>query len=154
MQDRARLCRARRDKVGDSMAGKEFHRCRVCGKKLEGIKICPECERKLNNDYQRDNYDKFKEKDSPLRTARWRKLRAQIIRRDGGFCQRCWHKYGILTTECLTVDHIKSRKDYPELMWDENNLVTLCKTCNSQKGDRNELDFEWTPPRSVVQTRF
>lgn len=40
------------------------------------------------------------------------------------------------------MHHIKSRKNFPELMFDDENLITLCKTCNLQLGTKDKLDFE------------
>lgn len=78
-----------------------------------------------------------------LHSVRWRKKRAYIISRDKGLCQRCLLKYNILNGEQLTVHHIKSRNDFPELMYEDENLITLCMTCNLQMGTMNKLDFEY-----------
>lgn len=60
----------------------------------------------------------------PLSTMR----RLRIMFRDGGCCKHCG------STEDLAVDHIipvsKGGADADE------NLQTLCRTCNSAKGDR------------------
>lgn len=77
---------------------------------------------------------------------KWWKLRDEIIKRDDGFCQRCWHKYDILNDKRLEVHHIKPRSKYPELTFKEDNLVTLCRTCNAQIGTKEVLDFEWKVP--------
>lgn len=77
-----------------------------------------------------------------LHSVRWRKKRAFIIKRDRGFCQRCLIKYNIINSSNLTVHHIKSRNDYPELMYEDDNLITLCLTCNLNLGTTNKLDFE------------
>ena len=84
-----------------------------------------------------------RESDKVLWTYRWRKKREQIKKRDGHFCQRCWSKYNILNSERLEVHHIKNRIDYPELIFEDSNLITICKTCNLQLGSVHELDFEW-----------
>ncbi|WP_009968574.1 HNH endonuclease, partial [Bacillus subtilis] len=57
-------------------------------------------------------------------------------------CQRCLIKYSIVNSSELQVHHIKPRIDYPELMFEESNLITLCKTCNLQLGTSGELDFK------------
>lgn len=120
-------------------------KCSRCDKKYDDKEPnCPYCrkerDRKRQEDYRKEREDKS------LNTKRWRKLREYIISRDGGYCQRCWIKYGIINTECLEVNHIKSRLHFPELTWDEDNLVTLCHTCNAQMGTSDTLDFDWTPP--------
>ena len=78
-----------------------------------------------------------------LGTTRWQKKRAFIRERDGHFCQRCWSLFGIINTEGLEVHHIKNRRDFPELTFEDSNLITLCKRCNLELGTATELDFEW-----------
>ncbi|MFG0329237.1 MAG: HNH endonuclease [Phycisphaerales bacterium] len=58
--------------------------------------------------------------------AAWRKVRARIIRRDGGRCRQCGS-----ARPPLTVDHRRPR-------WagggeDDDNLVTLCRRCHARK---------------------
>lgn len=124
-----------------------YKRCPRCNEryddKLDG---CPKCKKTKENERQAYYREINKDKDGMLRTTRWKKLRQYIINRDGGICQRCWVKYGIINTDRLEVNHIKSRRDFPELMWEEDNLITVCHTCNCQLGVSNELDFIWTPP--------
>ena len=72
-----------------------------------------------------------------------REKRSQIIRRDRYVCQRCFIKYKVINTDELTVHHILSRKNHPELMYEDSNLICLCATCNKQLGTKDKLDFEW-----------
>jgi len=69
-------------------------------------------------------------------TSKWRRIREQIIRRDG-CCQMCG------TEERLSVDHIVPRT----LGGDDNpsNLQVLCSSCNSSKGGRF-FESSKTPP--------
>ena len=121
-------------------------KCNHCDKKYDDKEVdCPYC-RKERNKVRQEEYRKERE-DKSLNTTRWRKLREYIIRRDGGYCTRCWIKYRITTTENLEVNHIKSRLHYPELTFDPDNLVTVCATCNRQLGTRDTLDYDWTPPK-------
>lgn len=116
--------------------------CNKCGKVIDYSEKC-NCREttkrlkvaKTENNQQEDLISKHKYK--------WWKLRDRIIRRDDGFCQRCYYKYDIINDEKLEVHHIKSRKNYPELTFDESNLITLCRTCNAQLGTRDKLDFYW-----------
>lgn len=85
-----------------------------------------------------------------LYTARWQKKRNYIKARDGYYCQRCFHKLGILKAEELEVHHIKNRIDYPELTFEDSNLITICGDCNKFYRGKNELDFEWKPPINSV----
>lgn len=111
--------------------------CTGCGKLINFNSIC-EC-RKNDSKFK---YHKY-EKGSIIHTTSWRKKRLEIIKRDI-YCQRCLIKYNLFNTDDLTVHHIKSRNSYPELAFDDNNLVTLCRSCNSKLGSTsNKLDFEW-----------
>lgn len=87
-------------------------------------------------EYQRND------KDNPLKTTRWTKLRKKILKRDKYLCQRCLIKYEIINPRQLQAHHIKSRRDFPQLVFDESNIICVCKTCNLQLGTKNKLDFE------------
>ena len=124
-----------------------WKRCPRCNERYSDKEVtCPKCKKKKENERQAYYREQNSEKDNMLRTARWKRLREYIIRRDGGFCQRCWIKYGIFNDKNLEVNHIKSRLHYPDLMWEESNLITVCHTCNMQLGVSDKLDFEWQPP--------
>lgn len=110
-----------------------------CGKIIiEGTRC--ECKKKRKRDYMRE-YQR-NDKDNPLKTTRWTNLRAQVLIRDGYLCQRCLLKFGIANSEELQGHHIKSRKYFPELVFDPTNVITMCKTCNLQLGTSNKLDFQ------------
>ena len=113
-----------------------------CGRFVDYNSICVCKENKNRNAYQRSYYEKNKELLKPLSSTRWRKLRSLIIKRDQGYCQRCFGKYKVITSTNLQVHHIKPRIDFPELMFEESNLITVCKTCNLELGVSGELDFE------------
>ena len=61
-------------------------------------------------------------------TPRWQRKRAAILRRDKYQCQEC-RRYGRMR-EAKEVHHIKHLKDYPELAFDDNNLISLCSACH------------------------
>lgn len=103
------------------------------------IKLGEVCKCKKQN---RKIYMQTYQNDPMLNTYKWKQKTQQIKKRDGGICLRCLFKYNIINTEELQVHHIKSRKNFPELMFDDNNLITLCKTCNLQLGTKDKLDFE------------
>lgn len=65
----------------------------------------------LNNNWQRNN-------------RRWRK---SVFERDNYTCVEC------KTNKNLHAHHIKSRAKYPELEFDINNGITLCKSCHAKK---------------------
>ncbi len=63
-------------------------------------------------------------------TTKWRKLREEVIRRDGGTCQRC----GMPGSH---VDHIVPRRLIESAIADSlDNLQLLCSNCNLSKGGR------------------
>lgn len=57
--------------------------------------------------------------------------RKSVYQRDRNTCQYCERK---LSTEELTLDHVKPRSRGGPDTWD--NLVTCCSLCNNLKGDR------------------
>ena len=67
--------------------------------------------------------------DAFLTSARWRRFRERIMRRDGYECQRC-KRYG-RHTPATEVHHIKHRDDHPELALDPDNCVSLCHACHN-----------------------
>lgn len=111
--------------------------CPSCGKKIVDGSIC-ECRKE-----SRKNYYKNYKRDKTLDSYRWKKKREFILKRDGRICQRCLIKYGIINYDDMQVHHIKSRKNYPELTFEDSNLISICGTCNRQLGTKDELDFEW-----------
>ena len=54
---------------------------------------------------------------------KWREFRKVILERDNYTCQIC----GNLGN---SIHHKKERKDYPELCWNEDNVITICKSCH------------------------
>ena len=75
------------------------------------------------------------------RTARWRKLRAKILRRDKGKCRESV-RYG-KTVEATTVHHIWPAEDYPEYAWAPWNLLSLSTEKHDAMHDR--LTHKLTP---------
>lgn len=64
-------------------------------------------------------------------SPRWRRKRERIFRRDGYMCQRC-RRYG-RQRQAVVVHHIKHADEYPELVWDDDNLVSLCAACHNKE---------------------
>ncbi|MBG9471363.1 HNH endonuclease [Priestia megaterium] len=97
-------------------------------------------------------YRSKENKTHPSNTRKFQKLRKSIIIRDEYHCQRCKVVYGQLVMEDLECHHIKSFRDYPELAYDEVNLITVCRRCNLDLGNSNKLDFNWIAPELEVPT--
>lgn len=71
-------------------------------------------------------------------TAEWKKLSAQVIKRDGGVCYYCGTDD---PTEVMTADHITPRSKGGTDTLD--NLVCACRPCNSSKGNRTGYRIHW-----------
>lgn len=126
--------------------------CKYCGKIVDQENH--ECSKKKEsikkyNASKREYYRKNKETLKPIMSKRWQKFRLHIIERDGRKCMRCYIKYGIINGKDLQVHHIKPRIYYPEKIFDEDNVITTCKTCNIQLGLEG-IDFEWKPPENEI----
>lgn len=66
--------------------------------------------------------------------TRWRKKRKVIFRRDGYLCRHC-RRYG-RTRESQMVHHIIPVEVIPELLYENENLLSLCNKCHSKMHDR------------------
>lgn len=110
--------------------------CTSCGTKLKHSETCA-CRKKYLAKKANEKSDGF------YSSARWRRIRAQVLKRDNHLCQRCLIKFNLIETEHLQAHHIKSREHYPELELEESNLICVCRTCNLQLGTNDVLDFEW-----------
>lgn len=64
-------------------------------------------------------------------TERWRALRIRVLRRDRWRCVLCGAP--VHARKAARIDHIKPRRQHPELAWDERNLRTLCVRCDNQR---------------------
>ena len=61
-------------------------------------------------------------------TARWRRLRGQVLVRDGHLCQSC--KREGRTGPAEIVHHSLTVDSHPELTWDIDNLESVCRACH------------------------
>lgn len=64
-------------------------------------------------------------------TARWGRVRKQVLARDHYLCRECGEPGN-------QVDHVLRAEERPELFWQLENLQTLCRTCHSRKTQRGE----------------
>lgn len=121
-------------------------RCSGCGKKIDYTATC-DCMIKAKKLRYKEKNERAREDKKFFNDSRWKKLKEKIKERDGKVCLRCMIKYNIITKTTLEVHHIKPRNKYngtngyPDLRYDESNLITLCKSCNTQLGTKGELDF-------------
>jgi 5-methylcytosine-specific restriction endonuclease McrA len=61
-----------------------------------------------------------------LRTARWRALRLEALRRDGWACVQCGAR------RRLEVHHVQPVRSAPERAFDLTNLKVLCASCHTR----------------------
>lgn len=73
-----------------------------------------------------------------LQSFEWKQLRFRVLRHYGAKCQCCGASPA--TGAVMQVDHIRSRRRYPELALDFNNLQVLCSKCNHGKANET-ADF-------------
>lgn len=62
---------------------------------------------------------------------KWKRFREKILRRDGYMCQ-CCKRYG-RTTEATEVHHIRHADEYPELVYEADNVISLCHSCHNKQ---------------------
>lgn len=94
---------------------------------------------------------------APLRAKtdrRWAKLRLSILERDGGRCQ-----YPGCGDPATDVHHIAPRSTNPELKYEPDNLLSLCRPCHTTVGDSPTLAhalglhaFSWEGRGAVDRT--
>jgi 5-methylcytosine-specific restriction protein A len=70
--------------------------------------------------------------------ARWRKLRLWFLNTHP-LCAECGRK-GILTAASV-VDHVIPHKGDQQLLYDQNNLQSLCVSCHSRKTAAEDGSF-------------
>jgi 5-methylcytosine-specific restriction endonuclease McrA len=69
-------------------------------------------------------------------TPEWQRLRVITLKVYGVKCMKC-HK----TRTEMHVDHIKPISKYPHLKLCFGNLQVLCRNCNMEKSNLNEIDY-------------
>ena len=77
--------------------------------------------------------------DEFLTSYHWRKIRMEVLIRDGRKCACCGATPA--TGAVMNVDHIKPRRFYPELALEITNLQILCGDCNHGKGNWDETNW-------------
>lgn len=121
--------------------------CSYCGKKLYYSDFNFErarkfCSKKCSNLYrsiaQSGKNSHFwkggstKESELLRASAKTKNWRKEVFERDDYTCQDCGAKNGNGETVYLVAHHIKRWSDYPELRWDVDNGMTLCRECHKK----------------------
>ena len=60
----------------------------------------------------------------------WKELAKSILKRDGYCCRKCGTRNAVGNR--LEVHHIKPWSAYPELRFEQTNLMTLCHHCHAE----------------------
>lgn len=66
------------------------------------------------------SYERYDER----RSGKYKTWKTAVLKRDGRRCQRCGAK------KDLCVHHIKPFSEFPELRFDVDNGITLCRECH------------------------
>lgn len=67
-------------------------------------------------------------------SAKWKKKRLHILRKDGYLCQIA-KRYG-KTEEATVVHHIYPAEEYPQWQWADWNLISVSQTAHNQLENR------------------
>ena len=78
-------------------------------------------------------------RDPFLCSAEWKGMRTRVLATYGAKCMCCGRMPKDLGQ--INVDHIKCRRDFPELALDFENLQVLCGRCNKAKGNKHSTDY-------------
>ena len=102
-------------------------RCTKCKKRIEhGETYCEEHKPK-KRDFKlfQKKLNIENEEKGILNSRKWREVREKVLIRDAGCCRLCLlNNFGEYRQ--LEVHHLRKRVDREDLMYDLDNLVTLC----------------------------
>lgn len=85
--------------------------------------------------YKDGKYEIYKIRKSP-ETYEWRQ---KVFERDNWTCRLCFNRSGQGNPVKLEPHHIQKFSDYPDLWFDVNNGITLCKACHLKTYFKEEL---------------
>ena len=117
----ARICLACDRLFPADAEGRSFGRCAACRPAYVArskVRMTPRAPNRAS--VRRADAQRFY--DHPA----WRRMR-EIVRRRDGACQACG------STDSLTVHHVRSLHDAPDLALHLDNLVTLCRSCHGRE---------------------
>lgn len=81
------------------------------------------------------------------KSKRWELKRKHILKRDGYMCQWC-KRYG-RRVDAMVVHHIKHADEYPELAYDDDNLISLCAACHNKAHSEKAKKANMSPRRNT-----
>lgn len=153
----SKLCR------GCSQKGKLNHRyidgskspnrfCTQCGDKITPGSLTGICQKCYLSNISKENNPNYKD-GKYLRdfynTEQYREWRQRVYKRDKYTCQVC----GFRKRGGLDAHHIIPKRNAPELTYDINNGITLCKACH-QKTYQKEISFVDLFVKIIAEVKF
>lgn len=67
---------------------------------------------------------------------KWALKKSEVLRRDKFYCQICCE------SNSLEVHHILPKSTHPELTFDDENLITICKECHKKMHAQDKWRFD------------
>ena len=83
-------------------------------------------------------------------TSRWRRLRAQVLVRDGHLCQPC--KRDGRVGPAAIVHHLRGVEEHRDGIWDIDNLESTCRRCHGV--EHKEMEAHRLPPDVRAWRKF
>jgi 5-methylcytosine-specific restriction endonuclease McrA len=77
----------------------------------------------------------------------WFKVRAKVLKRDGYKCVLCGES--VFGKGMARVDHIKARREHPELSLAMENLRSLCVKCDQMQSIARGQRFGFAPKLEI-----
>lgn len=135
----------------DGRSSKEYY-CKKCNKRISrgGGNLCRKCYKESALGENNPNWRGGRTLSNKIIRScegyrNWRKL---IFKRDHFTCIKCGHRF-----IHIIAHHRKSVADYPYLIFDINNGITLCKDCHKKvHQDLRDLDKRLTKMDSKLDT--
>lgn len=100
--------------------------CLYCGGLHRHGERCPSKPSKPKKDTQANRF---------RQTRTWRNKATEIKIRDKYLCQWCLYKHNTPNTKNLEVHHIDGLAENYNKRLDDDNLITLCRTCHEEADD-------------------
>ena len=94
-----------------------------------------ECYRKLCNGEYDAYIEKRKQRQSFYYSEEWKKLKTIAFNIYGFKCMLCGSE------DDPAIDHIRSRKEHPDLELSIDNVQILCRECNRIKSNKHSKDY-------------
>ena len=91
---------------------------------------------------------KVKQNDFYL-SKKWLVLRKKVFGMYGCQCMKC----GKDNTE-MHIDHIFPRSLFPKFQLSVHNLQILCKNCNLEKSNKNNIDYRALKQKQICSAKF